>query len=218
MKTYLLVHGGNMSTATWNLLSGENVTTRDGHIGSRYWNGTINALEAAGHIAFAPKLLSEFETDLTGHIRQIIDIILEKDLDDIILVGHSYGGFVITGVADRLPERIRNLVYLDSALPDPGQSLIGIMDMVYTKEQYVGALPEANPPYVEPLQYNPEDLKQLKKTYIRCMKSSFIDVSKLALEKIKKSKEKWDYYELQSSHVPMADAPEELFELLLEID
>jgi pimeloyl-ACP methyl ester carboxylesterase len=48
-------------------------------------------------------------------------------LRDVILVGHSYGGFVITGVADRVPGRIRHLVYLDTGLPDPGESLMDLL-------------------------------------------------------------------------------------------
>lgn len=218
MKTYLLVQGGNMSTETWNVLSGQNITTDDGHMGSRYWEGTVNALEAVGHRAYAPQLLSEFETDLSGHIQQISDFILENDLTGIILVGHSYGGFIITGVANRLSGRISNLVYLDSAVPDPGQSLMGILDEVYREEEYTVALPEPSPPYVEPIQFSPENLKLLNKTYIRCMKGGFIDITRIAKEKINASKEEWTYYELQSSHVPMADMPEELNKILLQIE
>jgi len=207
-----------MSTETWNKLSGQNITTKDGHMGAGYWDGTLAALKIAGYHAFAPELANELESDLTGHIQQITDFILKNDLKNIILVGHSYGGFIITGVADKIAGRIRNLVYLDSALPDPGQSLIEILDKVYSKEQYAKALPEPNPPYVEPLQFHPENIMLLNKTYIRCMKSEFIEVTKLAKEKIKVSKEAWNYYELNSSHVPMASQPEELYEILLGID
>lgn len=218
MKTYLLVQGGNMSTETWNKLSGQNITTKDGRMGARYWKGTITALNAAGHQAYAPELSYEFESDLTGHLQQIYDFILKNDLKNIILVGHSYGGLVITGVASRLSGRIRHLVYLDSALPDPGQSLIDILNMVYSKEQYEAALPESSPPYVEPLQFRPENIMLLNKTYIRCMKSEFMEVTKLAKEKIDNSKEAWTCYELDSSHVPMADNPEEFYQILLKID
>lgn len=218
MKTYILVQGGNMSTETWNKLSGQNITTKDGHMGASYWDGTVAALKNVGYHAFAPELADELESDLTGHIQQITDFILKNDLKNIILVGHSYGGLIITGVANKIAGRIRHLVYLDSALPDPGQSLIEILNKVYSKEQYATALPEPNPPYVEPLQFHTENIMLLNKTYIRCMKSEFIEVTKLAKAKIKVSKESWNYYELNSSHVPMADQPEELYEILLGID
>lgn len=217
METYVLVHGGNMSTQTWNKLSGQNIVTEDGHMGARYWDGTVAALEAAGHRAFVPNLSDEFTSNLTDHIQQVCSLIIENKLQDIILVGHSYGGFVITGVADRMPEKIRLLVYLDSALPDPGQSLIDVLNQVYSKQDYEAALPESSPPYVEKIQYNPERIKNLNKIYIRCTKSEFIDLANLVDEKIDISEGKWTYYELPSSHVPMADQPEELYRLLLDL-
>jgi pimeloyl-ACP methyl ester carboxylesterase len=218
MKTYVLVQGGNMSTETWNRLSGQNIKTKDGHMGARYWDGTVNALKAAGHRAYAPELGDEFESDLTGHIQQICDFIMENDLKNIIIVGHSYGGFVITGVADKIPGRIRHLVYLDSALPDPGQSLIEILNQAYPKEQYAAALPEPTPPYVEPLTFHPENIKLINKTYIRCTKSVFKDLTRLFKTKIHASKDEWTYIELASSHVPMADMPEEFYKILLQIN
>jgi len=217
METYVLVQGGNMSTETWNKLSGQKISTKDGQMGASYWKGTVEALESAGHRAFAPTLSDEFTSNLTDHIQQICTIIADNDLQDIILVGHSYGGFIITGVADRMPERIRLLVYLDSGLPDPGQSLVDVLNMVYSPEEYATALPDPNPPYVEKLQYHPKKIEGLKKIYIRCMKSEFIKVTHLSKEKIDAAKGEWTYFELPSSHVPMADLPEDFYKLLLNI-
>ena len=61
---------------------------------------------------------------LATHIDDIVNYILFEDLHDVILLGHSYGGMVITGVADRIPERIARLVYLDASLPENGESLL----------------------------------------------------------------------------------------------
>lgn len=217
METYVLVHGGNMSTETWNKLSGQNISTENGHMGASYWDGTVKALLSAGHRVFAPTLLDEFTSNLTDHINRICTLIVENDLQDIILVGHSYGGFVITGVADRIHERIRLLVYLDSGLPNPGQSLIDILNMVYSQEDYAAALPDPNPPYVEKLQYDPKRIEGLKKIYIRCTKSEFMDLTRFAKEKVDAAKGGWTYFELSSSHVPMADLPEDFYKLLLNI-
>jgi pimeloyl-ACP methyl ester carboxylesterase len=63
---------------------------------------------------------------LVTHIDDIVNFILFEDLHDVVLVGHSYGGMVITGVADRIPERIRRLVYLDARLPLDGESMLGM--------------------------------------------------------------------------------------------
>lgn len=216
MATFVLVHGGNMSTKTWNQLSGQDIYTEDGHMGASYWDGTVEALKASGHQVYRPTLLDEYHGDLTDHIHQICTIIMDNNLNDIILVGHSYGGFVITGVADKMPDRIHILVYLDSALPDPGQSLIDILNMAYSKD-HKAVLPDPSPPYIEKIQYDPKTLKKLKKIYILCTKSEFIELSKCAKEKIEAANDNWTYIELPSSHVPMADMPEEFNKIMFEI-
>ncbi|MCW5550421.1 MAG: alpha/beta fold hydrolase [Opitutaceae bacterium] len=59
---------------------------------------------------------------LETHIEDVLNVIRFENLTDIILVGHSYGGMIISGVADRLPERIARLVYLDAMVPEDGES------------------------------------------------------------------------------------------------
>src|SRR5258707_15805714 len=68
--------------------------------------------------------LSRPDIGLSTHIDDIVNMILFEDLHDIILVGHSYGGMVITGVADRLPDRIHRLVYPDAFVPNDGASVM----------------------------------------------------------------------------------------------
>lgn len=70
------------------------------------------------------------ETDLNDHIDAVVDYIEENDLTDVYLVGHSYGGMVITGTADRIPDRIKNIVYLDAVHPADGQSLLDAQPLV----------------------------------------------------------------------------------------
>jgi pimeloyl-ACP methyl ester carboxylesterase len=218
MADYVLVHGGNMSTETWNKLTvGKPVYTNDGKLGPKYWDGTVSALTAHGHRVFAPALKDEHSSTLAGHIGQVCELIAGNDLRDIILVGHSYGGMVITGVAAKMPDRIRRLVYLDAALPDPGQSLYDMLKLGLSRT--TGSqplLPEPDPPYVERLQYDAAKIKPLKKTYILCTKSEFKDVTRIAREKIAADKKGWTYIELPSSHVPMADMPDEFYPLLLD--
>lgn len=218
MATYVLVHGGNMSTDTWNNLTvGKPVFTKDGKLGPKYWDGTVTALTAHGHRVFAPALKDEHAGSLAGHIGQICTLIAGNDLRDVILAGHSYGGMVITGVADKMPGRIRRLVYIDAALPDPGQSLYDILTLgLSTASGSRPVLPEPDPPYVEKLQFDPEKLASLKKTYILCTKSEFNDITRLAREKIAAAKKGWAYIELPSSHVPMADMPDEFYRLMLD--
>ncbi len=67
--------------------------------------------------------LNSPDIDLQTHINDVVNLILFEDLRDVVLTGHSYGGMVITGVMDRIPERIRHVVFLDAAVPDDGMSL-----------------------------------------------------------------------------------------------
>jgi len=88
-------------------------------------------LRSTGHEVYTPTLTGLGERshllnpriDLDTHIRDITAVLHYEDLREVILVGHSYGGMVITGAADRCADRVRRLVYLDSAVPENGQSL-----------------------------------------------------------------------------------------------
>ena len=82
-------------------------------------------LTAQGHKVYRPTLtgqgervhLASKDVGLETHIDDVVNTILYEELNDIILVGHSYGGMVVTGVADRIPERISHLIYLDATTP-----------------------------------------------------------------------------------------------------
>lgn len=68
--------------------------------------------------------LARPDIGLSTHIDDVVNTILFEDLHDVILMGHSYGGMVITGVADRVPDRIRRLVYVDAFVPNDGESVM----------------------------------------------------------------------------------------------
>jgi pimeloyl-ACP methyl ester carboxylesterase len=111
MATFVLVHGG-------------------GHGGWCY-QPLARRLRAAGHEVYAPSLtgladrahLLSKDVGLDTHITDIVRLLEFEDLTDAIVVGHSYGGMVITGVADRATQRVGHRVYLDAAYPKNGQSL-----------------------------------------------------------------------------------------------
>ncbi len=94
------------------------------------WRRVADRLRAAGHDVFCPTLtglgerahLLSREINLDTHIRDVVALFEAEELSGAVLVGHSYGGIVITGVAARIRERIRQLVYLDSALAEDGQA------------------------------------------------------------------------------------------------
>ncbi|WP_232346515.1 alpha/beta fold hydrolase [Cupriavidus sp. USMAA2-4] len=65
--------------------------------------------------------------DLNTHIEDIVQVIEHEDLSDVVLVGHSYGGMVATGVAARVANRIRRLIYVDALLPEPGECALDLL-------------------------------------------------------------------------------------------
>ncbi|WP_292370190.1 alpha/beta fold hydrolase [Methanoregula sp. UBA64] len=214
MATYILVHGGNMSAKTWNRLTKRHNFPEGTRLGARYWDGTVAALEEHGHRAVAPALANEHTHNLTDHIGQISETIESAGKESVILVGHSYGGMVITGVADRLPDRIRRLVYLDAALPDPGESLFDQFIQSGIDPLSVPGL-EPAAAYTEKIRFDPEKIRALLKTYIRCTESEFAAVTSEAMRKIAARREGWTCRELPTSHVPMATMPGRLYRLLL---
>lgn len=126
MATYVLVHGG-------------------GHGGWCYQR-VARLLRAAGHDVDTPTLTGLGErahllgphVDLDLHIRDVVAVLDSEDLRDVILVGHSYGGMVITGVADRAADRVGRLVYLDAATPVNGQSLVDVAGPVINAVRPMG--------------------------------------------------------------------------------
>jgi pimeloyl-ACP methyl ester carboxylesterase len=111
MATYVLVHGA------WH--------------GGWCWKRLAAALQGPGVEIHTPTLtglgershLASRDVSLETHIQDVLGTIESERLDDVILVGHSYAGVVVTGVADRVPQRISRLVYLDAMVPKSGQSL-----------------------------------------------------------------------------------------------
>jgi pimeloyl-ACP methyl ester carboxylesterase len=95
------------------------------------WKKLAPLLRAAGHEVYTPTLtglgervhLGHPDIDLATHITDIANVLEYEDLQDVVLVGWSYGGMAITGVADRIPERLAQLVYLDATVPQDGQNL-----------------------------------------------------------------------------------------------
>ncbi|MEP6743517.1 MAG: alpha/beta hydrolase [bacterium] len=109
--------------------------------------------------------LSRPDIDLSTHIDDVVNTILYEDLHDIILMGHSYGGMVITGVADRMPDRIRRLVYVDAFVPNDGES---VMSFLGTRGDWLKPMIKGDyivPPWVKTDQPPPHDEPQPLKTF-----------------------------------------------------
>jgi pimeloyl-ACP methyl ester carboxylesterase len=115
MSTFLLVHGA------W-------------HSG-RCWDRVVPLLQAAGHQVHAPSLtgygdkahLLGPEVGLDTHVDDIVRVIKDEDLTEVVLIGHSYAGLVISSVANQVPDRIAHLVYLDAMVPVDGETAVDVM-------------------------------------------------------------------------------------------
>lgn len=109
--------------------------------------------------------LGSKDIGLETHIQDVVNVILFERLEKIVLVGHSYGGMVITGVADRLPDRIRKLVYLDAMVPDDGESAFDVMG---GRSEWIASMTKDGmivPNWVQPGKPHPFDVPQPLKTF-----------------------------------------------------
>jgi pimeloyl-ACP methyl ester carboxylesterase len=231
-KTFVLVHG------TWH--------------GGWCWRRVADALENKGHKVYAPSLtgvadrshLLTKDVNLTTHASDIANLIKWEDLKDIVLVGHSSAGFVITKAAEQIGSQVASIVYLDAFVPQPGDSLISLANPGPRKalEEAVarGDL-TAKPVPAAAFNVNEKDRawvdakctphplaaveekvtaagareKISRKTYIRA-KGFNSPVFDATLAKMKTTPG-WKTYEVPSGHDVMVDMPDRLVEILLEV-
>ena len=123
-RTYVLVHGGFHGGWCW-----RRVADRLGGTGHRVFTPTQTGLGERRHLMSANITLDVFVEDVTK-------LLEAEELSDVILVGHSFGGRTVAGVADLMPERIARLVLLDTGLFVSGQSALDAMPAVEREERY----------------------------------------------------------------------------------
>ena len=109
MSTFVLVHG------SWH----------DGEL----WNEVAEPLRAVGHVVHTPTVAghgkgADKAVDHDDCVRSVVDYIVGKDLREVVLLGHSFGGTVIARVAEEIPERLRRLIFWNAFVPAPGNSLL----------------------------------------------------------------------------------------------
>jgi len=207
-------------------------------------------MRARGHEIFTPTYtgmgerahLAHKDIDLETHIADTLGVLKYEDLRGVILVGHSYGGMVATGVADRAPERLSQLVYLDAFAPRDGQSLLDLHTEENRQRVREGAQKEGDgwriPPSPTPPDTSPEDLAwvsahrmpqpiktfeqkikltgavdKLPRTYIYCKISRPGDVFRQFRDRAGTEKG-WKVIDIDASHSPNVTAPEALAKIL----
>ncbi|HJU73934.1 MAG TPA: alpha/beta fold hydrolase, partial [Gemmatimonadaceae bacterium] len=114
-NTYVIVHGAWGGGWDWQHV--DSILTAQGQ---RVYRVTLTGLGERVHLA-TPNV------GLTTHMNDVVNTVNFEQLQDVVLVGHSYGGMVITGVADRIADRVRALIYVDAFLPESGESVMGLI-------------------------------------------------------------------------------------------
>lgn len=223
-----------------------------GH-GGWCWQKVAPILRAAGSNVFAQTLtgvgdrahLFDGGVDLTTHITDVSKLLFYEDLTNVVLVGHSYAGMVITGVAATAPERLRQLVYLDAYLPDEGQSEVDLWpsDMRAQIEAGAQAGDGRRPPpspeemgitnpavadwvrdritphpmatYTQPVPTGNSRSAALPRAYITCTQGPLTTVFGPFAEKARAAD--WDVREIEAGHDAMLTAPEAVAKLLLDV-
>ena len=198
-------------------------------------------LREKGYDVYRPSLtgqgerahLASADVGLSTHITDVVNAILFEDLHDVVLVGHSYGGMVITGVADRIPDRIKKLIYLDAFVPNDGESVQTIQGErgAWIKEMTQGSF--IVPPWVKPDQPPPKDVPQSLKTFTepislknkaaRQLAAVYIltveaghdpKTDDFAAQAERARQRGWTVLQLTSDHNPQWSAPVALVEML----
>ncbi len=232
MSSFVLVHGA------WH--------------GSWCWKRVRKALQAQGHDVFTPTLTGLAErshllarnVDLETHVLDVLNLIRWEELSDLVLCGHSYGGCVVTGVADRIPEKIRALVYLDAFVPEDNENLMQLvpkelLDELLEGMKNVGEGWKVPPIPVEVFNVNEDDREWVNSQYtmqpietlqqrtrlsggidkienITFVRATGYELVWLMSPFYEKARAKgWKTFEMACGHDVMLDQPQELSRLLL---
>ena len=210
------------------------------------WKKMRPLMAAHGHELFTPSYtglgerahLAHRDVNLETHIQDILTVLDVEDLRDVILIGHSYGGMVATGVADRAAGRIKHLVYLDAFVPESGKALHDYVSAERRESGRRNAVdgwkvpsspipPDTSPEDVawlsprrmpQPLQCFEQALVlrngplRLPRTYIYAQRHNPGDPFRQFMERARK--EGWPVYEMDASHSPHVTAPQALMDIL----
>ena len=220
------------------------VMIHGGFDGGWAWSGVAGKLRSAKHHVTTPTLtgsgervhLRTAEVSLHTHIIDIVNVIEYEDLWDVILVGHSNGGAVAVGVVQRIPERIRHVVYLDALVPRDGESIFDLLgpeltswiEKTATESGDGWRLPHSPPTadrrtdvLLRPLRNRIKvERNDYDCTYIAFTNQTEDDPFAPVLRKVAdryRAKDRCNYREVPLCHFPLLDASESVAQLLMDV-
>jgi len=230
MATFVVAHGAWSAGWAWKKMRPPMRAA-----GHDFWTPTYTGLGERAHLANP-------DVSLDTHIEDILAVLEAEDLRDVYLIGHSYGGMVATGVADRARARIKHLIYLDAFAPKDGQSAFDLQPPEQVAQRREAARKDGDgwrlatgpmPPDTAPEDVawatprrKPQPIKTFEqrltlsaepsapRTYIYCKRARPDDNFRQFLERAKR--ESWRTYEIDASHNPHITAPDMLMNILGE--
>ena len=221
--TYVFVHGA--SGGGWDWKTVDSLLSAEGHT---VYRATLTGLGERAHLA-GPDI------DLTTHINDVTNLILFEQLEQVILVGHSYGGMVISGVMDRIPETIRQAFFLDAFVPADGMSAVDMWDgfsdykvvdgLVHfpwldSGSPVPGDVPQSLKTLTEPVSFSNPEALALPVTFIPFVESFVQGKVRAQFDPSwKRAKSRgWNVVVLESDHNAQRSKPQELVELLVDVE
>lgn len=219
-RTFLFVPGA--WDGGWDYSKVDSILTAHG---DKVYRPTLTGLGERVH-------LSRPDLNLTTYINDILNVIMFENLHNVILVGHSYGGMVISGVAEKAPERIRQLVYLDAMVPNHGESakdicgnLWGSMikDSVfvypfgYKKDVSPSDVPQPLNTFTEPLQLGNPLVKKIPAAFVLMTKDGKSSPEHDKMGLLRAKARNWKVFTFEGGHYSMREQPANLVKKLDEV-
>jgi hypothetical protein len=222
-SVYVIVHGA--WGGGWAFKKVDSLLTQSG---SKVYRPTLTGQGERVHLATK-------DIGLSTHINDIVNTILYEDLKNVILIGHSYSGIVVTGVADSIPERIAKLIYIDAFVPEDNESIMSIynkevkgIEIVngYMVPKWVSKsnLPPSDVPHPLKTWTDKISLKNPKRTKLPTTFILTVDkgadpkLDDFASQANRAEKKGWPILQLEADHNPQWSAPEELVKMLKKLE
>jgi pimeloyl-ACP methyl ester carboxylesterase len=219
--------------------------------GAWCWRKVLPALWRAGHRAFAVDLtglgarrhLFQPTLALSDHVADVVQVLDTEELQQAVLVGHSYAGLVVTGAADQRPARVSTVVYLDAVVPEPGECWSSTHAPATQAERRAtiaaqGALPAPDPAafglegadrewvlrlqgphpggcYDEPLAFDAQRWARLRRVFVDCQSPALATIAESRARA--RRQPGWEVHTLDTGHDPMVSAPQDLLAILLAV-